>query len=324
MIRLEGNYPKDLPSVTFGDSNALRPGELVLAIGAPFGLRQTTTQGIVSATGRSNIGIEDYEDFIQTDAPINPGSSGGPLIDMKGEVVGLNTAIATTGFAQFSGVGFAIPSRVVKELLPKLIRGEKIVRGFLGLQIQDLTDEIALKFGVKEGRGALIADVHEGSAADKAGLKAGDVVVAIDGKRVARSSDLRNRVSSLAPGTKIAIEVVRDRKSREFTATVGTEKSEPIASSASRSLGKEGDSLERLGISVATVKKGAVITGVRPGSIADFSGLRANDVIVEVDRKPVRSANELRSRLEETEPGSSVLFLVQKPQGTHYLVVPSS
>ncbi len=183
---MKGSVPDDLPAVELGDSDAMEVGDLVMAIGAPFGFQQTVTTGIISAKGRSGVGINAYEDFLQTDAAINPGNSGGPLVNMRGQVIGMNSAIATN-IGQFAGVGFAIPINMVKGILPTLVKGGKVTHGMLGVEIQEVTPELAKQFGLTEAKGALVAQVVADSAADKAGIKAGDVIVRYDGKDVERS-----------------------------------------------------------------------------------------------------------------------------------------
>ena len=180
---MKGSVPEDLPAVELGDSDAMEVGDLVMAIGAPFGFAQTVTTGIISAKGRSDVGINAYEDFLQTDAAINPGNSGGPLVNMRGQVIGINSAIATN-IGQFAGVGFAIPINMVKGILPTLVKGGKVTRGMLGVGIQEVTAELAKQFGLSEAKGALVAQVIADSPADKAGIKPGDVIVRYDGKDV--------------------------------------------------------------------------------------------------------------------------------------------
>jgi serine protease Do len=220
VIRIKGKVPDDLPTVQLGDSDKLRQGELVMAIGAPFGLIQTVTTGIVSALGRSDVGIADYEDFIQTDAPINPGNSGGPLVNMKGEVVGMNSAIATASGGS-AGVGFAIPSNMINSELPILSKGGKIARGLLGVGIQDLDKDLAKQFSLEDSNGALVTSVMPDSAADKAGVKVGDVIIRLNGKTVDSSRDLRNKVAGTAPGAKVKLDLMRSGKELSVTATIG-------------------------------------------------------------------------------------------------------
>src|SRR5205809_1696173 len=228
------NAPQDLPVVTFGDSDRLEVGEWVLAIGDPFGLDHTVTSGIVSAKGRQ-IGAGPYDNFIQTDASINPGNSGGPLINLRGEVVGINTAIFSQSGGNI-GIGFAIPTNSVKELLPQLKDKGKVVRGYLGTTVQKITPEIADSLGLKQQRGALVADVMKGSPAERAGIKTGDVIVEFNSKEIKDSGDLPALVARIAPGTSVSLKVVRDGKEVSLPIAVGEMKENEVAAA-----GQEGD-----------------------------------------------------------------------------------
>jgi len=327
VIKIKGHVPDDLPTIALGDSDALQVGDLVMAIGAPFGLQQTVTEGIISATGRSDVGIADYEDFLQTDAPINPGNSGGPLVNMRGEVIGMNSAIATS-VGQFAGVGFSIPSNMIKSMLPKLLKGETIVRGQLGVVIQNVTKDLAKQFKLSETKGVLISQVNKGSPADHAGLKVGDVIVRYDGRDVDDVRHLRNLVASTTPGTKAKIEIIRDGKPETLTATIGKQSEEAMAAGAPAEEGAT--RLSKLGLSVQTLtpelakqlgveaEKGVVVTDVSEGSAASLAGLQKGDVIVEADRQPVASTEELDQIL--AKGNDSVLFLVKR-QGASLFVV---
>jgi serine protease Do len=212
--------PKGLPAISFGDSDKLRPGDMVLAIGSPFGLAQTVTMGIVSAVGRVNVGIEDYEDFIQTDAAINPGNSGGALVNMKGELIGINTAIfSRTG--GYMGIGFAIPSNMARNVMDSLIKTGKVERGWLGVSVQDLTSDLAAQFGVPMNEGALVAEVVKGSPAYKAGLKLGDVIVEFGEKPVEDSGQLRNLAGFSAVGSTVNLVIIRNRKRESVEVKIG-------------------------------------------------------------------------------------------------------
>jgi len=329
VIRIKGRVPGDLPTVTLGDSDALEVGDLVMAIGAPFGLIQTATTGIISAKGRSDVGITDYEDFLQTDAPINPGNSGGPLINMRGEVVGMNSAIATS-VGQFAGVGFSIPSNLIKTLLPRLIKGEKITRGQLGVVIQEITKDLAKQFGLSETKGVLVSQVNKDSPAEKAGIKVGDVIVRYDGKDAEDVRHLRNLVAATAPGTKVKIGIIRNGKEETLTATIGQQEAETTTAAGPSPEGA--DVLTKLGLSVQTLtpdlakqlgveaEKGVVITDVSEGSLASLAGLQKGDVIVEADRQPVSSADELEQVLVKDKDKDNVLLLVKR-QGASVFVV---
>jgi serine protease Do len=330
VLKIEGRIPADLPTIALGDSDALKVGNLVLAIGAPFGLAQTVTEGILSATGRSDVGVADYEDLLQTDAPINPGNSGGPLVNMRGEVVGMNTAIAS-GIGQYAGVGFAIPSNMVKTLLAKLTSGQKIVRGQLGVGIQDVTKELAGQFGMAEPKGVLISAVTKNSPAARAGLKSGDVITRFGGDDVRDGRHLRNLVAATAPGTTIKIELLRDGKPTTVTATIDQQAEEvgvevePAQPAASR--------LDKLGIAVQTLTpelakqlhvdatKGVVISELSDDGLAAMAGLRKGDVIVEANRTPVASADELTRVLTKAKDPRSVLFLIKRQDASLFVVI---
>ena len=209
-----------LPAINWGDSDKMHPGDMVLAVGSPFGLAQTVTMGIVSAVGRGNVGIEDYEDFIQTDAAINPGNSGGALVNMKGELIGINTAIFSQS-GGYMGIGFAIPSKMARLVMESIVKTGKVNWGWLGVSVQDLTTDLAKEFGVPTVEGALVAEVLKGSPAEKAGIKKGDVIVSFNGKKVADSTDLRNFTAMSPIGTKVALGVIRDKKQITVQATIG-------------------------------------------------------------------------------------------------------
>jgi serine protease Do len=328
VIRIKDKVPSDLPTVQLGNSDALRDGELVMAIGAPFGLTQTVTTGIISAMGRSDVGIADYEDFLQTDAPINPGNSGGPLVNMNGEVIGMNSAIATASGSS-AGVGFAIPANMIKAMLPTLTKGGKIARGLLGVGIQDLDEDLAKQFGLEDSNGALVSSVSPDSAADKAGLKAGDVIVRYDGKPIESSRDLRNRVGGTAPGTKVKLDVMRRGKAISVTATIGQSTGEPATpggSSAPAQATKLGLSLQNLTPELAqryglTEKSGVLVVGVEPGSPAAEVGLQEGDLITEVAMHKVANVGELQSLLDKSEKDGRVLLLVKRKGGSLFLTL---
>lgn len=323
VIQMVGSFPKDLASVTLGDSDKLYPGDLVLAVGAPFGLPQTVTQGVISAVGRSNVGIQSYENFIQTDAAINPGNSGGPLVNMSGEVIGLNTAIATAGAAQFSGVGFSIPSNSIKTMLPKLLKGEKVVRGQLGVIAQDISAELAKQFKIEANRGVLVADVQKGSSAEKAGLKSSDVILKYGDREIKSASELRNFVADSTPGSKIAIKILRNGSARTLTAVIDSQSLEPPWAS----IPEKNDGIltfDKIGISVRDVdrtNKGAMITEIENGSPAAFAGLYPGDIIIEVNHKPLRDAADLRKIIDHSKDKSSVLFLIKRKNISLFVVI---
>ncbi len=336
VLKIDGQLPADLPAITLGDSDAQRVGDLVLAIGAPFGLDQTVTEGIISATGRSNVGVADYEDFLQTDAPINPGNSGGPLVNMRGEVVGMTSAIASS-VGQYAGVGFAIPSNMIKVLLVKLTNGQQIVRGQLGVGIQDVTKELADQFGMAEPRGVVISQVANGSSAARAGLRTGDVIVRFNGQEVTSGRQLRYLIAGTAPGTKVTLELIRDGKPITMAATIEKQAAEPGQAGGQGEPAPPpeptGGRLEKLGIVVESlspdlarqlrvpVARGVVVTDVTDGSPAAIAGLRQGDVIAEANRIPVGSPGELAHALTKGTDPHAVLLLIKRQDASMFVVI---
>jgi serine protease Do len=313
---------QNLPVVTFGNSDRMEVGEWVMAIGNPFGLDHTVTSGIVSAKGR-RIGAGPYDNFIQTDASINPGNSGGPLINLRGEVVGINTAIFSQSGGNI-GIGFAIPTNTVKELLPQLREKGRVVRGFIGTTVQKITPEIAESLGLKQNNGALIADVVKGGPAERAGIKTGDIIVELDRKEIKDSSDLPPMVARITPGTTVQLKVVRDGKQLSLPLTVGEMKENEFVAA-----GQEGG----LGLAVQPVTpeiaqslgldraEGLVVTEVNPGSAADEAGLRSGDVITQVNRSSVKNLADYNREISRIEKGKPVLFLVQRGQSSLFLAL---
>ena len=313
---------QDLPVATLGDSDRLEVGEWVMAIGNPFGLDHTVTSGIVSAKGRQ-IGAGPYDNFIQTDASINPGNSGGPLINLRGEVVGITTAIFSQSGGNI-GIGFAIPTNSIKELLPQLKDKGKVVRGYLGTTVQKITPEIADSLGLKQQRGALVADVMRGSPAERAGIKTGDVIVEFNSKEIKDSSDLPTLVARIAPGTTVPLKVIRDGKEVSLPIAVGEMKENEVTAST-----QEGD----LGLAVQPVTpevaqslgldraEGLVITDVKPGSSADDAGLRSGDVITQINRRPVKNLADYIREMARSEKGKSVLMLVRRGDASVFLAL---
>lgn len=331
VIRIKGQVPRGLPVVEWGDSNTLKVGELVMAIGAPFGLMQTVTTGIISAKGRSDVGITDFEDFLQTDAPINPGNSGGPLVNMRGEVIGMNTAIASRA-GQSAGVGFSIPSNLIKSLLPTLIKGRKITRGQLGVIIQEVTKELAGQFSLPpETKGALVAQVNPGSAADKAGIKAGDVIIRFGGVDIQDTRELRNRVAAAVPGTQVKVVILREGKERALTVTIGEMQAESTASKAAEE--PSSSRLAKLGLTVDSLtqelarkhdllgKSGVVITEVEPGSPSSLAGLQEGDLIVEANRHAVSTVEELERAVGKAKAQEGILLLVKRKEASLFVVL---
>lgn len=307
-----------LTPVKFGDSGELEVGEWVLAIGSPFGLNQTVTAGIISATGRVNVGITDYEDFIQTDAAINPGNSGGPLVNLKGEVVGVNTAIASRN-GGYQGIGFAIPSLMVRHVMNSIMTDGKVTRGWLGAAIQDLNSDLAASFDFDSTNGVLIGDVVKGGPADKAGLQAGDIIVQLDGKQVSNVNQLRNAIAATDPRHNSQIEVFRDGKRKTVMVEIG--ELEPDASTTAGSpesaadLGMTVESLtaetaQSLGISAS--QKGVVVTQVEPSGLAARAGIQPKDVIVAVGDQGVESIADFREAMKDQDPAKGVRLRAER------------
>ena len=319
-VKPDANFPKP---AQLGDSDAIRVGDWVMAVGNPFGLGQTVTTGIISAKGRI-IGAGPYDDFLQTDAAINPGNSGGPLFNMKGEVIGINTAI----IAQGQNIGFTIPINLAKELLPQLKAG-KIVRGWLGVMIQDITPELAKSFGLKEAKGVLISDVTKNSPAEKAELKHGDIVIRFNGKEVENSHILSRLVAATQPNSKARVDVIRDGKEKTIEVTIGTmpQKMEGQLAEKPTAWGLSVQDItpelaQHLGLN--TGEKGVVVTDVEPESPAAEAGLRPGDVIKEVNRQTIENAVGYNTVIENVKEGESVLLLVKRGTGTLFVVLKSS
>jgi serine protease Do len=306
-----------LPVIKLGDSDQLKVGDMVIAIGNPLGLNQTVTTGIISATGRANVGIADYEDFIQTDAAINPGNSGGALVNARGELIGINTAIFSTS-GGYQGIGFAIPSNMAKTVMEKLIRHGKVVRGWLGVAIQPITPDLAKELGLKSDKGALIADVTEGGPAEKAGLKTGDVITELNGKPVDDVRELRNMIADVTPGKEVTIGYVRGGQSRTLQVVI-QELPAKIHQAAAGKTARQfaGVSVQNLtpdirnSLSLPPRVNGVVVSQVYPGSPAG-QVLAQGDVIMEVNRTKVRNVAEYQAAISGVKPGQSVLLLIYR------------
>src|SRR5215204_3982643 len=312
-----------LTPANFGDSDGLEVGEWVMAIGNPFGLDSTVTSGIVSAKGR-HIGQGPYDNFIQTDASINPGNSGGPLINLRGEIVGINTAIFSRTGGNM-GIGFAIPVNLVKELLPQLRGKGKVTRGYLGVLIQKVTPEIAESLGMEKSQGALVANVSKDGPADKSGVKVGDVIVEFDGKEIKDSGELPIIVARTPVDKKVKMKVLRDKKEIVLGVAVGELKDEEVVASAPEK-GELGLSVQRLTPQMAEslgLEKadGVVVSAVEPGSAADEAGIRRGDVLMEIDRRPIRNLEEYRKSVAAIKKGRGVLFLVRRGESTLFLAL---
>jgi serine protease Do len=322
----------NLPVLAFGDSAKVRVGEFAIAIGNPFGIGQTVTMGIISAIGRGNLGIEDYEDFIQTDAAINPGNSGGALVNARGELIGVNTAILSGQGGGNQGVGFAIPVNMAKQVMDQIMKTGKVTRGYLGAWIQPVTPEIAKAFELKEKGGALLSDLEPGGPAAKAGLQRGDVVLALNGQPVDDSNAFRLKISMTAPGSTVRLKISRNGSEKEIPVVLGEmpagdERSE----SGSRRQEETSAALKGLTVNELTPELarrlglterigGVVITDVENGSPADRAGLSRGDVIMEINRKPVSNLREF----EQASRGlgkEQVLLLISRNGKTSFIVI---
>jgi S1-C subfamily serine protease len=299
--------------MTLGDSAKLEVGDYVVAIGNPFGLQHTVTAGIVSALGRTGINPEPggYEDFIQTDASINPGNSGGALVNLRGELVGINSAILS-GSGGNIGIGFAIPVNMVRASMDQLIKYGQVKRGILGVQLYSITADIAKEFGLTETTGALVAGVAQGSSAERAGIKTGDIIISLNGNTMKSSGELRNAIGMLHVGDKVELGLLRDGKPRKVTALIG-ERGEV----ESAGLGEMNKALEGAELADASDDGGVVVNKVQESSAAALSGLRAGDVIVAVGRTPVTNMRSFRDAVK----GASVLLLRVR-RGSETLLLP--
>jgi serine protease Do len=330
VVKIDAN---NLPVVPMADSDHVEVGDVVLAVGNPFGVGQTVTEGIVSAKDRGNMGIEDYENFIQTDAAINPGNSGGALVDVEGRLIGINTAILSrSGGSQ--GVGFAIPSDLARNVMDSLVKYGHVTRGYLGVMIQDVTPALAKEFKLKGPTGALVGDVVPKGPAAKAGFKDGDVVLQFNGKQVADSRHLKLMVAETKPDSTVPVKILRDGSTKTLEVTVkqlpGTEQ----LARAETPNGRDSGTLNGVGVEslngqvrqqfhVPDNVKGAVVTEVRPGSAAAEAGLKPGDVIEEINRHPVKSADDA-VRLTENAKDKHTLVRVWENGGSHYVVVDES
>ena len=321
---LQIDAKETFPSLTLGDSDKIRVGDWVVAIGNPFGLGHTVTQGIISAKGRI-IGAGRYDNFLQTDAAINPGNSGGPLLNLEGEVVGINTAIVATG----QGIGFAIPTNMVKNIIEQLETKGKVVRGMLGVQVQVVTPEIAKAFGMSEPRGAVVAEVHPDTPAEKAGIKREDIIIEYNGKPIKEMNELPRLVAATPPGTKTTVKVLRNGKEMTFPITVTELKEEQFGKEAAEQPKEEntiGLVVEDLDARMAQhlglkETKGVVVVEVMPGSAGSDAGLRRGDVIIEINGKAIPDTKTFQKVLAEQPKKSYARFLVKREGRTMIVAV---
>jgi serine protease Do len=316
------NPPENaLPVVKLGNSDKLRVGDWVFAIGNPFGLEQTVTAGIVSAKGRV-IGSGPYDNFIQTDASINPGNSGGPLFNLEGEVVGINTAIV----AQAQGIGFTIPINTAKNLLDDLKTKGKVVRGWLGVAVQDITPEIADNLKLKEAKGALVGNVIKGEPAEKAGIKTGDIIIAVDGQNIQDTHELLRTVAVIPVGKQVSVTVLRDGREKKITVAVGERKE-------MKDLARKVQPSDKLGMTVQEItpelaahfglseKAGVVITQVKEGSPAEEAGLRTQDILLQINKIRISSLKDYQEEIAKPGPEETLLILVKRGETSFYLTM---
>jgi serine protease Do len=321
----------NLPVLSWGDATQLQVGEMALAIGNPFGLSQTVTMGIISAVGRANMGIVDYEDFIQTDAAINPGNSGGALVNLKGELVGINTAIFTQS-GGYMGIGFAIPSNMAKSVMQSLIKHGKVVRGWIGVSIQEVTQDLAKEFGTLETKGALVTDVMDDSPAARAKLERGDIITAYSGTMIRDPGQLRALVAETAPGTIAILSILRDKKTQDVTVTIG-ELPQELAKTSRRGSDSSKGEHALTGITVENIpnqsgrlgrskaQSGVVVTDIEVNSPAERAGLRVGDIIREINRNPVKDVRDFERLTNQLNPNAAVLLLLNRGNATIFLSI---
>jgi serine protease Do len=312
---------KDLPTLSLGDSDIMQVGDWVLAIGNPFGLEHTVTQGIISASGRV-IGSGPYDNFLQTDAPINPGNSDGPLVNLKGEVIGINTAIVAAG----QGIGFAIPSNTARAVVAQLREKGKVVRGWLGVSIQMVTPDLAPSFGMKEARGAIVADVIKGSPAEKAGIKQGDAILDFDGKIIKSSNDLPWIVAETPIGKTVDVKLMRQGKELDVKVTVVEMTEQRLAMQADKEKNIFGLTVDKIKpewrrqFDIAA-KVGVVVIRVETDSLADDADIEPGDVIREVNKKVIKDLNNFKKAMEQIKPNENVIFLLNRGDQSFYVSI---
>jgi serine protease Do len=319
LIKIKPN--ENLPVCEIGDSDKLRVGEWVIAIGNPFGLEQTVTAGIVSAKGRV-IGAGPYDNFIQTDASINPGNSGGPLFNMEGKVVGINTAIV----AQGQGIGFAIPISMAKTILPDLKAKGKVTRGWLGISVQDITEDMAKSLQLKDRHGALISEAFKDNPADRAGLRAGDIVTEINGKKVKDTHDLLLTIASFHVGDKIAIKVLRDGKELSFQVVVSERKEQQEIAIGKGKQDNYGMAVQDITPEIARYlgiprKNGVIVVKVEEGSPADEVGIQPQDIILQVNKVKITSVKDYNQEVSRKQSKSGIALLIKRGQATFFVAL---
>lgn len=326
LIKIEGD---DFPVLPMGDSDNMEVGDWVIAVGNPFGLRETVTVGVVSALGRSNVHIAAYENFIQTDAAINPGNSGGPLINLDGKAIGINTAIATES-GGYMGIGFAIPINMARTIADQLKQNGKVIRGYLGLYGQDVTQDMAQLLGLAKAKGVVVAQVEPGSPADEGGLKQGDVILEMNGEPVESYDAFRNQVAMMKPDDRVRLEISRESKSKTLTIKLGERPSEKQIANGRQ---QPEESQQKMGIQVTDLtgdlaqqlgyqnSQGIVVSRVVPGSPADDAGIKAGDLIISVDGKAVANTSEFVQAIKPITKNGKVLLLIKRGAISQFVVV---
>jgi serine protease Do len=328
VIRIDA---KNLPTATLGNSDEVKVGEWVIAVGNPFQLMHTVTAGIISAKGRSSVGLATYEDFMQTDASINPGNSGGALADLDGNVIGINTAIASPSGGSI-GIGFAIPINMAKQVMNQLIAKGKVVRGYLGVTTQDIDEDLAKALKLKQMEGALIGGVDPNGPADRAGIKPGDVILEFNGQKVANSTELRNLAAQTAPGTAVKITLVRDGQKMDVTATLAERPKEKQEKAPQTQPPQESTS-DKLGLSIQDLtpdiaqqlgyrnERGVIVADVASGSPAEDAGLQRGDLIQEVNKTPIRTVRDFERVISGLKSGDVAALLVRRGPTTSYMTL---
>ncbi len=326
IVKIEG---KDLPFAKLGNSDSIKVGQWAIAIGNPFGLSQTVSVGVISAMGRANVGVAQYEDMIQTDAAINPGNSGGPLVNLSGEVIGINTAIFTRS-GGYQGIGFAIPVNMVKIVMKDLIEKGKVTRGWLGVAIQDISPDLAKSFEVAIAEGVIISDVQENSPAKEAGLERGDIIIKFNDKPIRDVNHLRNTVAQTEAGKKVKITVLREGNEKTLTVKIGEQPSDLFASAPAGTLPEK-----ELGMTVQNItseiaknlglenETGIIVSAVQPGGPAAMVGIREGDIIREVNRKKITTVEEFNSDVQKGDKKKGILLLVKRGEYAQYIIVKS-